>query len=120
MYGHWSCSVRDWFYFQFFYLFVYGIEISFVKVNTTVKHTNFVQTCLKTGFKYFIVSELMLFFSFFWTFFNFYLNGSVATSYVYPPFGIGMDDKLPGIMNPYINYVCNVLLLLDIYISNLD
>lgn len=63
------------------------------------RHTNFVQTCLKTGFKYFIASELMLFFSFFWTFFNFYFNGSVETSYVYPPLGIGMDDKLPGIMN---------------------
>lgn len=63
------------------------------------KHTNFVQTCLKTGFKYFIASELMLFSSFFWTFFNFYFNGSVETAYIYPPLGIGMDDKLPGIMN---------------------
>nr|YP_009370810.1 cytochrome c oxidase subunit 3 [Pharyngomonas kirbyi]ARO47976.1 cytochrome c oxidase subunit 3 [Pharyngomonas kirbyi] len=63
------------------------------------KHTSFVKTCLKTGFKYFIVSEFMLFFSFFWAFYHFYLNGSVETAYVYPPMGLGMDDKLPGIMN---------------------
>lgn len=63
------------------------------------RHTSFVQTCLKTGFKYFIGSELMLFVSFFWAFYNFYLNGSIETAYVYPPVGIGMDDKLPSIMN---------------------
>lgn len=63
------------------------------------KHTSFVKNSLKTGFKYFIVSEFMLFFSFFWSFYNFYLNGSLETAYSYPPIGIWMDDKLPGIMN---------------------
>lgn len=63
------------------------------------RHTSFVQTTLKTGFKYFIASELMLFVSFFWAFYNFYFNGSIETAYVYPPLGMAMDDKLPSIMN---------------------
>lgn len=63
------------------------------------KHTTFVQNSLKTGFIYFIVSEFMLFFSFFWTLYNFYFIGSLETSYIYPPYGLHMDTELPSIMN---------------------
>lgn len=98
MYGHGSTQLQLGFLAVALSFFCWNRDI--VREGTFHgKHTNFVQTCLKTGFKYFIASELMLFFSFFWTFYNFYFNGSVETAYVYPPLGIGMDDKLPGIMN---------------------
>jgi heme/copper-type cytochrome/quinol oxidase subunit 3 len=40
-------------------------------------HTQLVQTGLKMGFWLFIVSEIMLFVSFFWTYFHYFLNPSI-------------------------------------------
>jgi len=49
------------------------------------QHTKSVQTGLKLGVIFFIVSEIMFFFAFFWAFFHVSLNPSVAIGSVWPP-----------------------------------
>jgi cytochrome c oxidase subunit 3 len=63
------------------------------------KHTSFVRRTMKTGFIFFIASELMLFISFFWGFYNFMFTNSIETGFIYPPTGMDMSIKLPSIMN---------------------
>jgi len=51
-------------------------------------HTNLVQKGLKLGMILFIISELMLFFSFFWTFFHSSLSPAVQIGGIWPPKGL--------------------------------
>lgn len=57
-------------------------------------HTKKVQNGLLIGFLLFILSEIMLFFSLFWTFFNGSLSPAIEIGHTYPPLGIiSMDYK---------------------------
>jgi len=51
-------------------------------------HTQVVTIGLKLGFLLFLVSEIMLFFGFFWAFFHAGLSPSIETGSIFPPEGI--------------------------------
>jgi cytochrome c oxidase subunit 3 len=51
-------------------------------------HTRVVRKGLKTGFIFFIASEIMLFFGFFWAFFHSALCPSIEIGAVWPPVGL--------------------------------
>lgn len=52
------------------------------------KHTRVVQSALRLGFIFFIISEAMFFFGFFWSFFHSSLSPSIQIGCVWPPKGI--------------------------------
>nr|YP_003541099.1 cytochrome c oxidase subunit III [Crassostrea iredalei]ACO40216.1 cytochrome c oxidase subunit 3 [Crassostrea iredalei] len=60
-------------------------------------HTEKVQSGLTLGFILFLISELMLFFSFFWAFFHSALSSSVEVGCCWPPVGLECLDwsKVP-------------------------
>ena len=68
-------------------------------------HTKKVQQGLRMGVILFIVSELMLFFSFFWAFFHSSLSPSIVLGSVWPPIGI-------NVLNPLKIPLLNTLILL--------
>ena len=68
-------------------------------------HTKKVQQGLRMGVILFIISELMLFFSFFWAFFHSSLAPSVLLGSVWPPLGI-------NVLNPLKIPLLNTLILL--------
>lgn len=68
-------------------------------------HTKIVRNGLKMGFLFFLVSEIMLFFGFFWAFFHLALDPSIFSSGVWPPVDI-------VIINPLAYPLFNTLLLL--------
>lgn len=68
-------------------------------------HTKPVQNGLKEGMILFIVSEVMFFFAFFWAFFYFSLNPSIALGGVWPP-------KFFVILNPLEIPLLNTAILL--------
>lgn len=70
-------------------------------------HTIAVQMGLTSGFLLFIVSEIMLFFGFFWAFFHSSLSPSILLGAQYPPVGI---TSIPVYMFPLYN---TLLLLLS-------
>jgi cytochrome c oxidase subunit 3 len=51
-------------------------------------HTKKVQKGLLIGFLLFIISEIMLFFSFFWCFFHSSLAPTIELALLWPPLGI--------------------------------
>jgi len=51
-------------------------------------HTRIVRKGLKTGFLFFIASEIMLFFGFFWAFFHSALCPSIELGAIWPPVGL--------------------------------
>jgi heme/copper-type cytochrome/quinol oxidase subunit 3 len=51
-------------------------------------HTKIVRQGLKTGFLFFIASEIMLFFGFFWAFFHAALCPSIELGAIWPPVGL--------------------------------
>lgn len=51
-------------------------------------HTKVVQKGLLIGFLVFLVTEVMLFFSFFWAFFHSSLSPDIALSSQWPPLGV--------------------------------
>jgi len=51
-------------------------------------HTRVVRKGLKTGFLFFIASEIMLFFGFFWAFFHSALCPSIEIGGIWPPVGL--------------------------------
>lgn len=51
-------------------------------------HTRVVRKGLKTGFLFFITSEIMLFFGFFWAFFHSALCPSIEIGGIWPPVGL--------------------------------
>jgi cytochrome c oxidase subunit 3 len=68
-------------------------------------HTEQVQRGIRLGVVLFIISELMLFFSFFWAFFHSSLSPSVVLGSVWPPIGINT-------LNPIKIPLLNTLILL--------
>lgn len=68
-------------------------------------HTLRVQAALKYGMLLFLVSELMLFFPFFWAFFHGSLAPSIAIGSVWPPVGIKDIEVLNPFMLPLVNTV---------------
>ena len=75
-------------------------EATFEGVHTTV-----VQNGLRYGMLLFIVSEIMLFFAFFWAFFHSSLNPVAEIGSIWPPKGIIT-------MNPWLIPLLNTILLL--------
>jgi cytochrome c oxidase subunit 3 len=69
-------------------------------------HTNRVLVGLKWGMVLFIVSEIMFFFAFFWSFFFFSFNPAVEIGCVWPPLYI-------SILNPFEVPLLNTILLLS-------
>jgi cytochrome c oxidase subunit 3 len=61
--------------------------ISIVKESSQGYHTKKVQQGLRLGMVLFILSEVMLFFAFFWAFFHFSLIPSVNVGGIWPPTG---------------------------------
>lgn len=68
-------------------------------------HTKKVQSGLRYGVMFFIASEVMFFFAFFWAFFHSSLSPSVALGSVWPPVGI-------NVLNPLQLPLLNTLILL--------
>lgn len=66
--------------------------LSIVKESREGFHTRLVQQGLRMGVILFIVSEIMLFFAFFWSFFHFTLSPSVNVGTIWPPVGIQQLD----------------------------
>ena len=64
-------------------------------------HSNYVSKGLILGFLYFLLTEIMLFFSFFWTYFHFALN---PLNLIWPPIGIDL-------INPWSIPLLNTFLL---------
>lgn len=58
------------------------------------QHTNKVQNNLRLGMILFILSEVMFFFSFFWTFFHSSLSPAIQIGSVWPPLEISVLDTL--------------------------
>ena len=71
-----------------------------------VSHTKRVLVGLKWGMILFIVSEIMFFFAFFWSFFYFSINPSMEIGAVWPPLYI-------TILNPFEVPLLNTILLLS-------
>jgi len=68
-------------------------------------HTLRVQLALKYGMLLFLVSEAMLFFPFFWSFFHGSLSPAVSIGAVWPPVGIKDIEVLDPFMLPLVNTV---------------
>jgi cytochrome c oxidase subunit 3 len=78
------------------------------------EHTNEVVSGIKIGMVFFIISEVLFFFSFFWAYMHFSINPSIEIGLMWPPLGI---KKL--IINPYFIPLLNTFLLLGsgIYVT---
>lgn len=76
-------------------------------VNESVQgfHTTYVQRGLRQGMILFIISEVMVFFSAFWAFFNASLHPTIAINSVWPPAGI-------DVVHPFHIPLINTLVLL--------
>lgn len=68
-------------------------------------HTKIVQKNLKFGFALFILSEIMFFFGFFWSFFHNALSPAVEIGCIWPPIGL-------NVINPYVFPLLNTIILL--------
>ena len=79
----------DIIHLSFFGLYLTAMSwfISIVKESSQGYHTSKVQQGLRTGMLLFILSEVMLFFAFFWGFFHFSPVPSVNIGNVWPPEG---------------------------------
>lgn len=90
-YFHYEC---DSFFFKiYFFLFIVILFDWFFMVNKEALngfHTKRVQLGILKGFVLFICSEVMFFFSIFWSFFHFKLNPSIELDCVFPPLGISI------------------------------
>lgn len=63
-----------------------------IREGLSGKHSILVQSGLSMGFLLFLVSEIMLFFSFFWAFFHSSLSPAMSVGSVWPPIGIDSVD----------------------------
>jgi cytochrome c oxidase subunit 3 len=71
-------------------------------------HTTQVQTGIKGGFLLFLLSEAMLFFPFFWSFFHGTLSPSVALGGIWP--GVGVNKE---VLEPHLLPLVNTAVLLS-------
>lgn len=63
-------------------------------------HTDRINACLRSGFILFLVSEVMLFFAFFWSLMHFSLTPSVFAGGIWPPQGIVIYLLSENVMSP--------------------
>ena len=75
-------------------------------------HTGMVQQGLRYGVILFIISEILFFFAFFWTFFHSSLAPTVEIGSIWPPKGI-------SVLNPWEIPFLNTLIYRDIKMSNI-
>ena len=79
--------------FVILFLSLFGWWRDVIREGTFVgKHTLKVQNGLKLGFILFVLSEVMFFLSFFWSFFHFSLSPSEVFGCIWPPQGIQLID----------------------------
>jgi len=75
-------------------------------------HVSLVQKTFQLGMVLFIVSEAMLFFPFFWSFFHASLAPSIEIGGVWPP--VGIDEE---VLNPFLLPLVNTIVLLSSGVS---
>jgi cytochrome c oxidase subunit 3 len=89
-------SYSDFVFFFGFVLFFFVLLLWFRDVirESTFEgcHTYKVQSGLKVGMVLFIISEVMLFISFFWAFFHFSLSPSIFIGCIWPPSSLYLID----------------------------
>lgn len=66
----------------------FNVEIFNQFYYASINHTNLVWKGFKIGFILFIISEVMLFFGFFWSFFHSALSPAIQIGGVWPPVGV--------------------------------
>lgn len=76
-----------------------------IQESTEGYHTTYVQRGLRQGMILFIVSEIMVFFSAFWAFFNASLHPTIGVNSIWPPAGI-------DVVHPFHIPLLNTLILL--------
>nr|YP_009228537.1 cytochrome c oxidase subunit III [Phyllocoptes taishanensis]ALK03800.1 cytochrome oxidase subunit 3 [Phyllocoptes taishanensis] len=67
----------------------YGGEFNLQGMNSST-----LETGVKTAMIFFISSEIFFFFSFFWSYFHFFLSPTLETGMLWPPFSVEMFDCL--------------------------
>ena len=90
-YFHYECN--SFFFKVYFFLFVCILFDWFFVINKESLngfHTRGVQLGILKGMVLFICSEVMFFFSIFWSFFHFKLNPSIELDCIFPPLGINI------------------------------
>lgn len=97
------CLVNG-FLLLFYVMFVWWRDIIRESVYEG-KHTKSVQLGVRWGMVFFIISEIMFFFAFFWAFFHFSLSPSHDIGGIYPPNGI-------NVLSPWEIPLINTLILL--------
>jgi len=87
-----NCLFFQCLFLGVFVLFIFGISSWFFDIISEAlmegRHTLIVQRGLRLGFILFIVSEIIFFFSFFWTFFHSSVSPSIWIGAMWPPLGI--------------------------------
>jgi len=80
---------NEFFHFAILALFLTLMNwfVAIVKESAEGYHTKKVQAGLRMGMLLFIVSEIMFFAAFFWSFFHFSLAPSIAIGMIWPPLG---------------------------------
>lgn len=98
------CFLFTWCYLRGIYIIFGLIALSYCtfywfndiidEATRSGYHTKVVKAGLRWGFILFIISEIMLFFGFFWAFLHCAVNPSVEIGSVFPPYGLSVINVL--------------------------
>lgn len=108
LYFHFFLNAKELLQFSFFFLnFILALWFRDIVRESTFEgqHTKKVQKGIKIGIILFIISEIMFFFAFFWTYFHSSMVPTIWIYNVWPPIGI-------QVFNPYKIPLENTLILL--------